>query len=124
MSEQNKSIVFRFLGGPRDGQESRWDAGTPVNEAVKFWTYTEAGTVGQVFEGISPAAWGKIDEGGIEALEKMGTPPLHKSSRAERHDTNQSGASGASLLGTSLSRRCAPAATRHGDVHAQAIRKR
>jgi len=78
MSKQNKSIVFRFLGGPRDGQESRWDAGTPVNDAVKFWTYTEAGTVGQVFEGISPAAWDKIDEGGVEAIEKMGTPPLHR----------------------------------------------
>ena len=71
MSEQNQSIVFRFLGGPRDGQHSRWDAGTPVNEAVKFWTYTEAGTVSQVFEGISPAAWDKISEGGIEALEKI-----------------------------------------------------
>ena len=77
-SEQNKSIVFRFLGGPRDGQESRWDVGTPVNDAVNFWTYTEAGTVGQVFEGISPAAWDKIGEGGVEALEKMGTPPLHR----------------------------------------------
>lgn len=71
-------IVFRFCGGPRDGEESRWDAGTPVNEAVKFWKYTQAGTVGQSFEGISPAAWDKIDEGGVEALEKMGTPPLHQ----------------------------------------------
>ncbi len=39
---------------------------------MKFWTYTEAGTVGNTFEGISPAAWDKIDEGGVEALDKMG----------------------------------------------------
>ncbi len=87
MPQQNKRIVFRFLGGPRDGQESRWDAGTPVNEAVKFWTYTEAGTIGQVFEGISPAAWDRIIDRGDEALEKMGTPPLHRYEVVEKLKT-------------------------------------
>ncbi len=87
MRRQNQSIVFRFLGGPRDGQESRWDAGTPVNEVVKVCVYTEMGTVGQTFEGISPAAWDKINEGGVEALEKMGTPPLHRYEVVEKLKT-------------------------------------
>lgn len=67
-----KTFAFRFVGGPRDGQESRSDApvapGGPINDAQGFWFITKGGTVGRAFKGPSP---GVLDRALAERFENI-----------------------------------------------------
>ena len=48
-----KSVIFRPVGGPRDGDVQRSDQ---AGEAEAYWSMTNGGTIGKGFVTMSPAA--------------------------------------------------------------------
>ena len=58
-----KTIVFRFKGGPRDGDETRSDRESSIgipNEVTAYWSQSEKGTVGSQIFVIAMATRDKI----------------------------------------------------------------
>jgi hypothetical protein len=56
MSQAEKVVIFRFSGGPRDGQTVRSDQPQQgVNEAQTYWALTRKGLIGRRFDVPAPA---------------------------------------------------------------------
>jgi hypothetical protein len=51
-----RAVVFRFKGGPRDGDESSsgdWKSNVVIGEVAKYWSESDRATVGRRFEAMS-----------------------------------------------------------------------
>ena len=84
-----KIIVFRFKGGPRDGDESRSDKESSIgvrNEVSAYWSFSNAGTIGARVPVLAPAA-----RDNAQAQSKSGQKPdtvvLHRYDVARKEET-------------------------------------
>jgi hypothetical protein len=77
-----KSAVFRFNGGPRDGQELRSD-GVPsafhrINEADLYWLATAHGEIGKQFACLLPREMEITTADGRENFGQPSNRPFRK----------------------------------------------
>jgi hypothetical protein len=77
-----KVVVFRFYGGPRDGQDVRSDDGISpkhrINEAIMYWLVTAHGEVGIRFASLSPRAMGILAAEGYDKARQLYRGALRK----------------------------------------------
>ena len=75
-----KAIVFRFKGGPRDGDETRSDKESSIgipNEVTAYWSQSQKGTVGSQLYVIAMANPDKL-QAQQKAGEKPDVPRFHR----------------------------------------------